>query len=154
MLYQFTLYLHSWLRWAIVVAGAVLLVRTATGMMRGRAWQTLDQRVGIVFLSCLDAQVLIGFVLYFFLSPITPKSLSALQAAMPVTLLRFFAVEHATGMLGAAIAWHVGWARGKRAATDRIRHRRVLVGLVVALLAIAISIPWPWLPYGRPLVRP
>jgi hypothetical protein len=129
-----------------------LLVCTAEGTARGRAWRRLDQRAGAAFLSALDGQVLLGLILYV-VSPLTPKSFADLRAFMPVAPLRFFAVEHVTGMVIALVAAHVGWARGKRAPSDRVHHRRVLVGVVVALLAILVSIPWPWLSYGRALAR-
>jgi hypothetical protein len=153
MLYALTIFLHSWLRWIVLAAGVVLLVRTAEGTARKRAWRPLDQRAGAAFLSALDLQVLVGLLLYFVVSPLTPKSFADLRAFMPVAPLRFFAVEHGTGMLIAMVAAHVGWVRGKRAPTDGARHRRVLVGVAVALLAILASIPWPWLSYGRDLVR-
>jgi hypothetical protein len=149
MVYALTLFLHSWLRWAVLLTGVLLLVRTA----RGRGWRPLDQRAGVAFLAALDLQVLLGLLLYFVVSPLTPKSFADLRAFMPVAPLRFFAVEHFAGMLVALVAAHVGWARGKRAPSDAVRHRRVLVGVAVALLAILASIPWPWLPYGRTLVR-
>jgi hypothetical protein len=151
--YPYALLLHSWLRWAILATGAFLLVRTATGLSQCRPWRPWDQRSAIAFLSVLDTQVLLGISLYVFLSPITPKSMADFRAFMPVSALRFFAVEHVTGMLVAATAAHVAWTLGKRAAVDRVRHRRVLVGVALAMLMIAASIPWPWLSYGRPLVR-
>ena len=153
MAYAFVLLVHSWLRWAILVAGGVVVVRSATGLARGLPWGPQDRRAGVALLSCLDAQVLLGLVLYFFLSPVTPKSFADLHAFMPVAPLRFFAVEHPTGMVLATVAVHVGWALGKRATADRDRHRRLLVGLLVAMALIAVSMPWPWLSYGRPLVR-
>jgi hypothetical protein len=152
MLYTLTLFLHSWFRWLVLLTGLFLLVRTAEGTARGRAWQPLDQRAGAAFLSALDAQVLLGLVLYV-ASPLTPKSFADLRAFMPIAPLRFFAVEHVAGMLVALAAAHIGWARGKRAPSDRVRQRRVLVGVAVAMVAILLSIPWPWLSYGRALVR-
>jgi hypothetical protein len=147
------LWLHSWLRWVVLATGVTLLARSAGGLLRGRAWDAWDRRAGIAFLSALDTQVLLGLALYFVLSPLTPKSFADLRAFMPVAPLRFFAVEHPTAMLVGLVAAHVGWARAKRASTDRARHRRVLVGLAVAMLVIAAGIPWPWLSYGRALVR-
>jgi hypothetical protein len=42
--------------------------------------------------------------------------------------------------------------RSKRAAGP-LRHRRVFISTLVALALILIAIPWPFLPYGRPLLR-
>ncbi|HLK38144.1 MAG TPA: hypothetical protein VKU41_15385 [Polyangiaceae bacterium] len=153
MPYASALLFHSLLRWAILATGAMVVVRSAMGLTRGRPWGAWDRRAGVALLSCMDAQVLLGLVLYLFLSPVTPKSLADFHASMAVAPLRFFAVEHPTGMLLATIAVHTGWALGKRAPADRDRHRRVLVGVLVALALIAVGVPWPWLSHGRPLVR-
>jgi hypothetical protein len=147
------LWLHSWLRWVVLATGATLLARAAAGLLRGRAWSAWDRRAAVAFLSALDTQVLLGLSLFFVLSPLTPRSVADLRAFMPVAPLRFFAVEHPTAMLVGLIAAHAGWAFARRAPTDRARHRRILVGVGVAMLAFAVGIPWPWLPYGRALVR-
>ena len=153
MLYPFLLLLHSWLRWLVVLSSVVVLARSAQGAWAGRTFSPLDRRLGALFLSALDTQVLLGLVLYFFVSPLTPRSLSDVRAFMPVAPLRFFAVEHIFGMLVALAAAHVGWARGKRAPTDTARHRRIAIGVGLAVLAIVVSIPWPGLRYARPLLR-
>ena len=41
----------------------------------------------------------------------------------------------------------------RQAQDSTAKHRRWVVGLLIALLLIAAGIPWPALPYGRPLVR-
>jgi hypothetical protein len=153
MLYAGVLFLHSWLRWAVVLTGVALCARAVYATATRRPWQPWDQRLGTWFVAALDSQVLLGLLLYFVLSPLTPRSLGDVRAAMPIAPLRFFALEHPVGMLAAAIAAHVGSAVGKRAATAAVRRRRVLIGAAVALVAILLSIPWPWLAMGRPLVR-
>jgi hypothetical protein len=153
MIYATVLVLHSWLRWVVVLTGAALCARAVFATVRRRPWQPWDRRLALAFVSALDAQLLLGLLLYFFLSPITPRSFGDLRTFMPISPLRFFAIEHPFGMLLALIAAHVGWARSKRAPTDPVRWRQILVGSVLALLAILISIPWPWLAAGRPLVR-
>jgi hypothetical protein len=153
MAYSYALFLHSWLRWGVLASGLLLLTVTFTAVVRRRSWSTSDRRLVLLFLSTLDAQLLLGLLLYFSLSPITPRNLSDLRAFLGVAPLRFFAVEHPTGILIGALCAHLGWARGKRTLVDRDRHRRVLVGVLLALLAIGLSVPWPWFPYGRPLFR-
>ena len=130
-----------------------MLARSGAGLARKQPWRQAEQRAGAAFLAALDTQILLGFLLYFGLSPLTPKSFADLGTFMHVPTLRFFAVEHGVGMLVAAAAAHVGWARGKRSPDDATRQRRVLIGVGVAILAILASIPWPFLPYGRDLFR-
>jgi hypothetical protein len=56
-------------------------------------------------------------------------------------------------MVLAALAAHVGSVASRRARDDRGRHRRLAIGAGLALLAILIGMPWPFMPYGRPLLR-
>jgi hypothetical protein len=68
-------------------------------------------------------------------------------------VLRFFGVEHAFGMFSAVSLVHVGRSLSKRAGSGEQRHRRTCLWTIGALLVIAVSIPWPDRPYGRPLLR-
>jgi hypothetical protein len=151
--YGVVLIVHSWLRWAVIGTALGVFARALLGALLGRPWRASDRRWAVVFLSVLDTQILLGLILYFVFSPLTPKSLADLRAFMHVAPLRFFAVEHGTGMLAALVAAHTGWALAKRSRTDHARHRRIAVATGLALLAIAASVPWPWFAYGRPLWR-
>ena len=74
---------------------------------------------------------------------------------MRIEPLRFFAVEHLTGMIiGIALA-HVGRVRIRKAANDARRHRLATIYFGLALVAICAAIPWPFtgLPVQRPLLR-
>ena len=95
----------------------------------------------------LSLQVLLGLILYA-LSPLVRIGLGELGAAMGVKELRFFAVEHITGMLIAVTLVHVSSIRVRRAATDRAKFREAVIWQTLTVASILISIPW-W----RPLLR-
>lgn len=153
MLYQLVLTLHSWLRWAVLAFGIITLVRSFKGARAKLDWTTSDQRMSRLFIASLDTQMLLGLLLYFVLSPLTPRSLETFRNVMPVSALRFFAVEHATAMALALIIAHVSSVRARRAPTAPLRHRRIAFGTLGALIAVLVGIPWPGLPYARPLLR-
>ncbi|WP_437735375.1 hypothetical protein [Sorangium sp. So ce1335] len=153
MIYSIVLVLHSWLRWAVLLLGLAALVRSARGWAQRTPRTATDRKLGAAFVGSLDAQFLLGVLLYVVLSPITPSSLAALKASMPVAALRFFAVEHAFGMIVALAIAHVASARAKRAADPTTQHRRMALGVLFALLVVLAAIPWPFLPHGRPLFR-
>jgi hypothetical protein len=153
MLYALVLLIHSWLRWVVLVSGAAAVARAALGLAGRRPWTRADRTLGVVFLASLDTQVVLGLLLYFWLSPVTPKSLADFRTYMPVAPLRFFAIEHVFGMLLGVAAAHVGWRRLNKSVTDRSRHMCVAVAFGLALVALAVAIPWPGMPYGRPLFR-
>lgn len=91
--------------------------------------------------------MLLGLVLYA-LSPIVRTGLGDLGAAMGVRELRFFSVEHITGMLIALAFLYVGAARVRRASSDVSKLRQAAIWQTLATISILVSVPW-W----RPLLR-
>jgi hypothetical protein len=151
-MYNVSLTVHSWIRWAVVIAGLIAVIRAIAGIVRRRAWTRADERAGFWFVTLLDVQMLVGLLLYFALSPITRAAMQSFGEAMR-SGLRFWAVEHVFGMvLGLALA-HVGRARTRKLTVDTRRHKVAAIFFGLALLAIFLAIPWPGTSNGRPLLR-
>lgn len=153
VMYNLVLTTHSWLRWAVLVAALIAVIRALAGAARRRPWTRADDRAGFWFATLVDLQILLGLVLYFALSPITRAALRDFGAAMSSSGLRFWAVEHLFGMVVAVALVHAGRSRTKKVRDDAARHKVAVICYVLALLAVLISIPWPGMPNGRPLVR-
>lgn len=151
-MYSGVLLVHSWVRWAVVIAGVLALLRAVTGASSRRPWTAADDRAGLWFTIALDVQILIGLYLYFVLSPFTTDALRNFGAAMRTPALRFWAVEHPFGMLLGVVLAHVGRVRLRKAEPSR-RHVIAAIFFGIALVAILASIPWPGTPNGRPWVR-
>jgi hypothetical protein len=151
-MYSTALTLHSWMRLIVIAAGLAAFIRAAAGAYGRKPWRPSDDRAGFWFTTTLDVQLLLGLLLYFFLSPFTSQALHDFGAAMKAPGLRFFAVEHPAGMLiGIALA-HIGRARARRADSLR-RHKVAAIFFGLALAIMLASIPWPGTPNGRPWVR-
>ncbi len=149
-MYSAALFMHSWIRWAVVLAGLYAFVRAALGTSRRSPWTPADDRAGFWFGTVLDLQMLVGLILYFLLSPLTSAALHNFGGAMKDPILRFWAVEHVVGMIIAIALVHVGRARARR--TDSLRrHRVAAIFFGLALVVIVASIPWPGSSHGRPL---
>lgn len=131
----------------------VALARSALSVARRRRWSTVDERMRAWLVRVADLQFVLGLLLYLVLSPIVRSALADPKAAMKSAVLRFFAVEHITSMVIALAALHIGEKRVRRATDDRMRQRRMLSTTALFCLCIAIGIPWPSRPYGRPLAR-
>jgi hypothetical protein len=152
-LYTPFLVLHSYLRWVVLLAALVVVARAAAGMAFRRPWGRADEATTRVFMASLDTQLLVGLVLYFFLSPFTALAWSDLGSTMRDAPLRFIMIEHQFGMLVAVILAHAGHSRMKKMSDARRRHTMALVFFGLALLIMLASIPWPGMPAGRPLLR-
>ena len=153
-MYSSALWLHSLLRWAVLFTGLVAWFRAIGGKTGKRAWTSQDELWGLLLTISVDLQLLIGLVLYVFLSPITRLGVRNLAAAMQIPAARFFTVEHAVGMLVAIALVHVGRVRIRKAAEPARKHRAAMLFFGIALVIMIISIPWPGLPVSRPLLRP
>lgn len=138
MLSTALLHTHNVLRWVVVVAAIVAVVRAWRAGATGRA--------GLVLTIAIDTQVLLGLIVYAFTSPMVRAALANMGGAMKDSVLRFWAVEHPFAMALALALVHVA-----RVSERRGKARRAAVLLTVALAALLAGIPWPFMPYGRPL---
>lgn len=147
MVFRWILSIHNLLRWIVLLAMAWGILRAYAGWVGRRPWTAADRRAGTLLTVAYDVQFLVGLVLAF-LSPIVASAFSNLSAAMQVDDLRFFAVEHMPMMLLALIAGHITSVLARRAADDRIKHRRAALGFTIVALLTILAIPW-----FRPLLR-
>lgn len=151
-MYSATLFLHSWLRWLVLLAALYALARALSGMRGGRAWDAGADRSLLLFTIALDVQFLLGVVLYG-ISPFTQAAMQDMAAAMRNAGVRFFAVEHLVGMVIAVIFAHVGRVQIRKATSDGAKYQRALVFTGMTLVIVLASIPWPGMAAGRPLFR-
>lgn len=152
-MYTPLLLVHSWLRWAVLIAAVLAVARALTGARTRRTFTPLDQSTARRLVVALDVQLLLGFVLHLWASPFTTEAFGDFGATMRNAPLRFFVVEHPFGMLVAVALAHIGNARLKKHTESAARHKTALVFFGLALLIILLSIPWPGLPAGRPIFR-
>jgi hypothetical protein len=152
-MYAFILTLHSILRWVVLIVAVVAVVRALLGWLGKKEWTALDDRLGLLLSSSMDLQVLLGLILYIFLSPLTRSAFQNFGAAMSNGALRYWSVEHILLMIVALVLIHVGRARSKAAQESPGKYRRALVFFGLATVAILLAIPWPFLANGRPLLR-
>jgi hypothetical protein len=152
-MYSAFLLIHSLMRWLVVLAGLIVIVRAISGIAGRRAWLPADNSAVRWFSISLDVQFVIGLLLYVWLSPFIRDAWADMGATMRNPPLRFFAVEHITGMLiGVALA-HVGGAKIKKAGEAARKHKLAAIFIGLAMVVILLSIPWPGTPGGRPLLR-
>ncbi len=153
MAYMIFLSLHSYLRWFVLLLGVVAILKAIGGWLGKKPWQPSDQKIGAFFIGSLDLQLLVGLLLFFFLSPIIQATFQDPGAAMANRVTRFFTAEHTALMvIGTALA-HVGRARSRRIDDPTRKHKTVAIFFGLALLLILAGIPWPFLSHGRPLFR-
>jgi len=144
--------LHNLLRWAVIAVALVAIVRAFSGWFGKKTFYSTDDKPGILYTTLFDIQLLLGFLLYF------TRGWMGVLAGDPAALLqnpglRFFTIDHFLIMLAAATIAHIGRTSAKKAPTDESKYRRRAVWFTVSLLVLLAAVPWPFLSYGRPLLR-
>lgn len=147
-MYAVFLGLHNLVRWVALIAGMVAVVMAFLGWFGKREWGPRDRKLGMIFSMAMDIQVLLGLILYFAFSPLTKTALMDFSAAMQVTDLRFYAVEHAFLMLVAVVFAHLGSILPRKAQSSKKKYQRAAIFFAIAVLAMIFGMPWsrPFIP--------
>jgi ABC-type Na+ efflux pump permease subunit len=127
---------HSGLRWVVLL---LLIAAIADAYRRAGAKEASLGKLALFAFIFTHVQLLLGLTLYF-ISPMVQFS----EATMKDSVLRFYTVEHITGMLIAIALITVGYSKGKRMLPDAAGHKRIANFYLIALLLILLSIPWPF----------
>ena len=140
-MYQFTLYTHSWIRWIVFILALVVVAKSLIGLFSdNQSYKKLDNVLAASFVGTIHLQLLIGLILYFFLSPLI--SFKDMGSAMKDGELRFWAVEHITVMIVAALFAQVGRNISKKRSDTSVKFRFQSIFFGAALLLMIIGIPW------------
>jgi len=136
-MYTGLLHLHNLLRWVILIL-LVITIAQSYSARSAKAGSGLN-KTSLFLLIAAHINFLIGLYQYFAgawgFKAIQDNGMSVV---MKNSVLRFWAVEHITGMLIAIILITV--ARGK---VKKALYSSALWMYVVALILILVTIPWP-----------
>ena len=141
-MYALVLQIHSILRWAVLVFGILAIIRGIQGSRNNTEFTDSDRKSGLFFLISAHTQLLIGLVLYLFLSPVTQQAFQNFGAAMKDSSLRYFAVEHIFVNILAVILITIAYSKNKKSTDSQERHKRAWKLYALALILIVSRIPW------------
>jgi hypothetical protein len=145
--YGVVLYIHSVVRWAIVAAGLYAAARAWRGRLGQHAWLKADTRAGRILVSLMDAQLLIGFVLYVLYSPVIQGAKLRPEMVAGSRGMRFWVFEHPIAAFVAIVIAHIGFLKARKGGP--LAHRDAALFYTLALLIVLAVMPWPIFSYGR-----
>ncbi len=148
-MYQFVLAVHSWNRWAVLLALLTALGLAYRGWLGAQPYRRTDRLAGGILTGLLHLQLLLGLTLYFGLSPWTKLAAANRLAAWHDPTLRFWSITHISLMLTAIVVAQIGQSVAKRAATDAARHRWAALSYSLATGLILLGIPFASRPWFR-----
>ena len=135
------LHLHNVTRWLVLIAAVIAIVVAVAGLVRGAGWGRSAKLSGLAYLITMDAQLVIGLLLYG-VSPLVRAAMGDMSMAMGDTQLRFYLIEHALLMVVAVVMVHVGYALAKRASSARAAYLRAIPFYLLGLVLVLVAIPW------------
>ncbi|WP_448528979.1 hypothetical protein [Raineya sp.] len=149
-MYNFTLFLHSWSRWLVLILAVIAIFKAMAGWLGKQPFSKQDNILGASFVGSMHLQLLLGLILYFFLSPMGLNAIQTvgMKEVMKSPLYRYWAVEHLTTMLLAVILAQVGRIQSKKASTDLLKHKKAFIFYTIALVLVLSRVPWDRLGRG------
>lgn len=138
-MYATFLALHSVLRWLVLVSLIYTISISIEGCISKRPYTAMDNIARIIANSISHIQLLVGFMLYFVLSPVTQYFLKNGLEGNHQTC--FFGIYHITMMLLSIIVMTIGGSIAKRTEADYTKFRTVAIWFSVALVLILCAIP-------------
>ena len=135
-------FIHSWLRWIIVILGVLLIIKGFIGMSNGKPFTKATNTQSAMFTGFFHLQALLGLIMYFFFSNITKTAMENFGTAMKNAELRFWAVEHGLIMLIAVVLVQIGRKRILKNHDDRKKHKAMAIFFLIAMILVASRIPW------------
>ena len=137
---------HSGWRYVILILIVMAIVYARQTAKGKRAFEGGTKKMGMFTMIAMDIQLLGGLVLYFFfIGSQTKFKLGKLKDQLDVPAFRTIAMEHAIGMLIAVVLVHIGYAKAKKALNDTEAGKKQFIYMLIALIIILLSIPWPFL---------
>ena len=138
-MYTFFLHLHSGIRWLILLAMIFVIVRSLIGTFSDKRYSKLDKTTAGISMGLIHFQLVLGCILYFFLSPITKD----LSFAMNTSEERFWNIEHLVIMILAVVFAQIGQSKRKRIKNNSQRKFKIqFVFFSLSLLFMLWGIPW------------
>jgi hypothetical protein len=142
-MYEIFQLIHKALFFVVMALGLIVIVRAAMGLSSKSEFTESDRKMGLFFLISNHTQLLIGLILYLFLSPFGLKAFQDFGSeVMKIAEYRKIAVEHISTNIIAIILITIGYSKNKRAFNDAAKHKNALIFYGLGLVLLLSRIPW------------
>ena len=134
-MYNFLLHAHSGLRYLILLAAALVIVKSVIGWFGNTQYGKFDKILAPSFVGLMHLQLLIGLLLYFVYSPFVTYN-------MGEKVSRYWSVEHLAMMVLAVAAAQVGRSISKKSSDAQVKFRfqTIFFGLSMLLILVALAL--------------
>ena len=133
-MYNFLLQAHSGLRYLVLLAAVIVVLKSIIGLFGGLSYTKFDKILAPAYVGLMHLQLLIGLILYFFFSPLVTYNMGD-----PVQ--RYWSVEHIALMIFAVAAAQIGRSISKKSndAQVKFRFQSIFFGMSIVLVLIGLA---------------
>jgi hypothetical protein len=135
----YIIYLHSILRYFLLLFAVIVSLQSLMGLMGKKAFKPGNKTAALLLLIACDLQLLMGLALYF--GNGWNKVLTA-GGAMKNPYSRFYAMEHSLAMIIAIVLVHVGYSIVKKNTESERKFKRLFWCSFTALVIFMAMTPW------------
>jgi hypothetical protein len=145
-LYFFFQKAHSGLAYLVLAVLVFVLIFFTIQVNKGSEYGAREKSLATLTVALSHIQLLIGLVLYIWLSPKTQGVFEDMSATMKDPSLRLMAVEHITTNILGVIAITMGSVKAKKQPTAKYKYKKVMLLFAIGLVLFLSRIPWKvWL---------
>ncbi len=126
---------HSIIRYFLLVAIVLVIIRSLMGWMNKSAYTKSDDKLSLGLFILTHTQLLVGIILYF----VTPLVIFS-GAAMKDPIARYWLVEHNTGMIIAIVLISIARISSKKMTDAVAKHKRMFIFNSIAFVIIILMI--------------
>ncbi|MEO7991743.1 MAG: hypothetical protein ABI663_19475 [Chryseolinea sp.] len=139
-MYQGLLHTHILLRYFILIMLIVVIVMAVTGLIKKKPYGKLDNKFSLYLLIFTHLQAVVGIILYIVSYLDGTRRVHFTAETMKDSSLRYWAVEHVTGMIVVIVLITVARISSKKLSLDAAKHMRMLIlnGIALALVIAVI----------------
>jgi hypothetical protein len=128
--------LHSYNRYLVLAALLYVLYRSISGWLGKKPFEKADNTASVALLGLTHLQLFIGLIQYFGTTTWFSVARNNFSGAMKDSWLRYFTIEHLTGMLLAAVFIQLGRTLSKKATDDASKHRKLAIYTAIGAVII------------------
>ena len=151
-MYESLIFIHSWTRWILISAIIYFFIFSSVAAFRESEWSPREENFVWILSQLLIYQALFGVTLWWGTSPVVRSCILNPRQIFADSLCTFWTVRHPLTMLAAVTVFLVGKNRINRMAIER-RFKSYVTVMGIIMLLIFSAIPWPFMSYGRALLR-
>ena len=132
-MYNFLLHAHSGLRYLILLAAVIVVVKSLIGWFGGTPYGKFDKILAPSYVGLMHLQFLLGLILYF-ISPMVTYN-------MGDKVSRYWSAEHITIRVLAVAAAQVGRSISKKSSDAQVKFRfqSIFFGISILLILVALA---------------